>query len=147
MKYDKIESSLYIENRKRFTNQLKNGDLSDTMILNDNAKIVVDLAGDIETGNKIIEELSKTSNNIKNILLENDQFKKLILEIEKNSSLFKSTKKNDEEIRELLNDLILDLKEMNHLKKIKFLEAKVVENLDESTYSELIELKRQLNRD
>jgi flagellar biosynthesis protein FlhF len=41
------------------TNQLKNGDLSDTMILNDNAKIVVDLAGDIETGNKIIEELEK----------------------------------------------------------------------------------------
>ncbi len=39
------------------TNQLKNGDLSDTMILNDNAKIVVDLAGDIETGNKIIESL------------------------------------------------------------------------------------------
>ena len=39
------------------TNQLKNGDLSDTMILNDDAKIVVDLAGDIETGNKIIEDL------------------------------------------------------------------------------------------
>ena len=39
------------------TNQLKNGDLSDTMILNDNAKIVVDLAGDFESGNKIIEEL------------------------------------------------------------------------------------------
>ena len=39
------------------TNQLKNGDLSDTMILNDNSKIVVDLAGDIETGNKIIESL------------------------------------------------------------------------------------------
>ena len=39
------------------TNQLKNGDLSDTMILNDNAKIVVDLAGDFETGNKIIQEL------------------------------------------------------------------------------------------
>ena len=39
------------------TNQLKNGDLSDTMILNDSAKIVVDLAGDIETGNKIIESL------------------------------------------------------------------------------------------
>ena len=41
------------------TNQLKNGDLSDTMILNDNAKIVVDLAGDLETGNKIIEELEE----------------------------------------------------------------------------------------
>jgi len=95
----------------------------------------------------IIGELSKPSNNIKNTLLENHQYKKLILEIEKNSTLIKSTKKNDEEIRELLNDLILDLREMNQLKKIKFLEAKVVENLDESTYSELIELKRQLNRD
>ena len=39
------------------TNRLQNGDLSDTMILNDNAKIVVDLAGNIEVGNKVIEEL------------------------------------------------------------------------------------------
>ena len=52
------------------TNQLKNGDLSDTMILNDNAKIVVDLAGDIETGNKIIENLETRhgDNNICSIL-------------------------------------------------------------------------------
>ena len=47
------------------TNQLKNGDLSDTMILNDEAKIVVDLAGDIETGNKIIEDLEKQRYNKK----------------------------------------------------------------------------------
>ncbi|MEC8099965.1 MAG: AAA family ATPase [Pseudomonadota bacterium] len=39
------------------TNSLQNGDLSDTMILNDNARIVVDLAGNIEEGNKVIEEL------------------------------------------------------------------------------------------
>ena len=52
------------------TNQLKNGDLSDTMILNDSAKIVVDLAGDIETGNKIIESLEQRhgDNNICSIL-------------------------------------------------------------------------------
>ena len=52
------------------TNQLKNGDLSDTMILNDNSKIVVDLAGDIETGNKIIESLEQRhgDNNICSIL-------------------------------------------------------------------------------
>ena len=41
------------------TNSLQNGDLSDTMLLNDNARIVVDLAGNIETGNKVIEELEK----------------------------------------------------------------------------------------
>ena len=39
------------------TNRLQNGDLSDTMILNDNARIVVDLAGNIDTGNKVIEDL------------------------------------------------------------------------------------------
>ena len=52
------------------TNKLKNGDLSDTMILNDNAKIVVDLAGDIETGNKIIQSLEERhgDNNICSIL-------------------------------------------------------------------------------
>ena len=52
------------------TNKLKNGDLSDTMILNDNAKIVVDLAGDIDTGNKIIESLEARhgDNNICSIL-------------------------------------------------------------------------------
>tara|TARA_Y100000589_G_scaffold20872_1_gene17265 strand:- start:84 stop:1229 length:1146 start_codon:yes stop_codon:yes gene_type:complete len=52
------------------TNKLKNGDLSDTMILNDSAKIVVDLAGDIETGNKIIESLEARhgDNNICSIL-------------------------------------------------------------------------------
>ena len=38
-----------------------------------------------------------------------------------------------------------ELKEMNHLKRIEFLESKVVENLDESSYSELIKLKTQLN--
>ena len=39
------------------TNQIKDCDLSDTMLLNDNATIVVDLAGDIEAGNKIIQNL------------------------------------------------------------------------------------------
>jgi len=39
------------------TNRLQNGDLSDTMILNDNARIVVDLAGNIDAGNKVIEDL------------------------------------------------------------------------------------------
>ena len=36
---------------------------------------------------------------------------------------------------------------MNHLKKIEFLESKVAKNLDETSYSELIKLKTQLNRD
>ena len=34
------------------------------MILNDNARIVVDLAGNIETGNKVIEELENMETRI-----------------------------------------------------------------------------------
>ena len=52
-----------------------------------------------------------------------------------------------EEIEELFVELINDLKEMNHLKQIEFLENKVAKNLDESSYSELLKLKSQLNRD
>ena len=35
---------------------------------------------------------------------------------------------------------------MNHLKQIEFLEKKVAKNLDETSYSELVKLKSQLNR-
>ena len=53
----------------------------------------------------------------------------------------------DQNILELLNELILDFKEQNNLKKIESLEKKLINNLDENSYSELIELKSQLNRD
>ena len=50
-------------------------------------------------------------------------------------------------MREFLEELIQDLHEMNHHKKIEFLERKLTKNLDENSYSELIKLKSQLNRD
>ena len=53
----------------------------------------------------------------------------------------------EQEILDLLNELILDFKEQNNLKKIESLEKKLINNLDESSYSELIKLKSQLNRD
>ena len=69
-------------------------------------------------------------------------------EIEKNTNLKNILlKKNEEEREEILNDLIEELKEMNHLKQIEFLESWVAENLDEGSYSELIKLKSQLNRE
>ena len=69
-------------------------------------------------------------------------------EIEKNTNLKNILLKKDEEEREeILNDLIEELKEMNHLKQIEFLESRVAENLDEGSYSELIKLKSQLNRE
>ena len=77
-----------------------------------------------------------------------EKYKVLINEIEKNTNLKNILlKKEDSEREEMLNDLIEELKEMNHLKKIEFLENKVAKNLDESSYFELIKLKSQLNRE
>ena len=75
-------------------------------------------------------------------------FKKLIEEIQENSSIQIITKaKNNEAILELLNELLLELKELNNLKKIESLEKDLINNLDENSYSELIKLKSQLNRE
>ena len=69
-------------------------------------------------------------------------------EIEKNVNLkVILDKKNVDEIEKILSDLIFDLQEMGHIKKIESLEKKLVKNLDENSYSELIKLKNQLNRD
>ena len=55
--------------------------------------------------------------------------------------------KNDEEVSNLLDDLIKDHKEQSNLRKIESLEQKLINNLDESSYTELIKLKNQLNRE
>jgi hypothetical protein len=76
------------------------------------------------------------------------KYNNLVNEIEKNTNLKNILlKKNEEEREEILNDLIEELKEMNQLKQIEFLENKVAKNLDEGSYSELIKLKSQLNRE
>ena len=75
-------------------------------------------------------------------------YKKLIDEIQENSSIQIILKKKDNEaILELLNELIAELKELNNLKKIESLEKKLINNLDENSYSELIKLKSQINRE
>ena len=81
-------------------------------------------------------------------LMLSNHLEVLVSEIEKNTNLKKIllTKDKDERV-EILNDLIEELKEMNHLKQIEFLESKVAKNLDEASYSELIKLKSQLNKE
>ena len=74
------------------------------------------------------------------------KYKSLISDIEKDTNLKNIlSKKDDSEREETLIDLIAEIKEMNHLKQIEFLENKVAKNLDEGSYSELIKLKSQLN--
>ena len=55
--------------------------------------------------------------------------------------------KTDQEILGLLGELIHDFKEQDNLKKIESLEKELINNLDENSYSELIKLKSQLNRE
>ena len=75
-------------------------------------------------------------------------YKKLIEEIQENSSIQIIVKaKDDEAILELLNDLLFELKELNNLKKIESLEKELINNLDENSYSKLLKLKSQLNRE
>ena len=109
-----------------------------------------------------IEFLSEKNEILKNTIIEGltegnhddiqvkiyAEYKKLIEEIKENSNIQMILKeKNEEDIKNFLNELILDSKEQNNLKKIESLEKKLINNLDESSYSELIKLKSQLNRD
>ena len=101
--------------------------------------------------NDLKEEIIKVQSNNKNISkikeIINKKFDTKILEIEKNSNLKNIiSNKSDLEKEELFVELLEDLKEVNQLKEIDYLEKKFAKNLDESSYSELIKLKSQLNR-
>ncbi len=75
-------------------------------------------------------------------------YKKLIDDVHENSSIQIIIKaKNDHAILELLDELLEDLKKLNNLKKIESLEKELINNLDENSYSELIKLKSQINRE
>ena len=97
-----------------------------------------------EIANNIIEGNDKEAIDKK----INNNFEKIIKEINENSNIQIIIKnKNDDEVLNLLDELLKDHKEQNNLRKIESLEQKLINNLDENSYSELIKLKSQLNRD
>ena len=76
------------------------------------------------------------------------KYNDLVNEIKKKTHLKNILlKKEDEEREEILGDLIEELKEVNRMKQIEHLENKVAKNLDERSYSDLIKLKSQINRE
>ena len=76
------------------------------------------------------------------------EYDDLIKNINENSNIEIIVKnKTNQDIADLLDDLISDHKEQDNLRKIESLEQKLINNLDESSYSELIKLKNQLNRE
>ena len=75
-------------------------------------------------------------------------YKNLITEIRENSNIQLIVNgKEEDEILSMLDEFINDFKEQNNLRKIESLEKKLLNNLDENSYSELIKLKSQLNSD
>ena len=145
----------------------KRKDLSKTQIIE--FSILFIILNYFEIASKKLEELSdieflsEKNESLKNIIIValtegknkgdmqkkiNTEYAKLIDEIKENSNIQLITKdKNDQDILDLLNELIINFKEQNNLKKIESLEKKLINNLDENSYSELIKLKSQLNRD
>jgi DNA primase len=96
----------------------------------------------------IINSLSDGKNAELINLKINTDYNKIISEINENSNIQIITKnKNEEDILGLLEELIQDHKEQSNLRKIESLEQKLINNLDEGSYSELIKLKSQLNRE
>ena len=145
----------------------KRKDLSKMQIIE--SSILYLLMNYIEIASKKIEELTKIkffsekNENLKSFILDslaegNDKktinlkikvsYEKNILEINENSNIQIITKnKTNPEISNLLDELIQDHNDQSSLKKIESLEEKLVNNLDENSYSELVKLKSQLNRD
>ena len=98
--------------------------------------------------NEIITSLTDEGDKEATRLKINAGYNKLITEIQENSNIHIITKnKTDEDISVLLDELIQDHRDQSNLRKIESLEQKLINNLDENSYSELIKLKSQLNRE
>ncbi len=146
---------------------LKKKDLSKIQIIE--FSILFIILNYMEIASNNLEELSKikflSENNesLKNVLISlisegidekeiilriNSSHKNIIEEINANSNIQIIVRnKNDQQILDLIDELIQDHKDQGNLKKIESLEKKLINNLDENSYSELIKLKSQLNRD
>ena len=78
----------------------------------------------------------------------NTNYEYIIKEINENSNVQIIIKnKKEAQVANLFDELIKDHKEQSNLKKIESLEQKLMNNLDENSFSELIKLKSQINRE
>ena len=121
------------------------------------------ILNNLEIASERIEELSKIefisekNESLKNAIISsilegidkssistkiNSSYKNIIEEINENSNIqIIVQNKSEQEILDLIEDLIQDHKDQSSLKKIESLEKKLINNLDENSYSELIKLK------
>ena len=99
--------------------------------------------------NKIIEELTSNSGKqIDELIMKLKKTKYLNLINDANTFApvkFINKKKNDDEILLIFHEISQDLKKFELNQKIDILEKKMIKDMSEETYKELLDLKRQAN--
>ena len=96
---------------------------------------LIDLIKSDKTEKKIENEVLKTYPGLTKNIIENSNLKMIV------------AKKNYDQIKELFEDFINDLLESQNKKKVESLENKLINNMEEKAYSELLKLKSQINRE
>ena len=97
---------------------------------------------------ELLNLISEDKLSEKNILNLKEKYSSLIDDINKNSfikNIF--LKKNENQQIELLNEILRELNEIKFSKKIDQLENKLIKEFDEKSYSDLMLLKSQINKE
>ena len=111
------------------------------------SKIIFETKDYEDLKNIIIKYISEGKDKFEISTQIKERYQNSINVINKNSNMQLITNnKSEKDITDMLDDLIQNHKEENSLKKIEILEQKLINNLDENSYTELIKLKSQLNR-
>ena len=97
--------------------------------------ILINLIKQNKSDKEIENEAIKVNPKLVNSVLENSNLKIIV------------NKKNYEQIKELFEDFTNDLTETKNKKKIESLEKKLINNMEEQAFSELLKLKSQINRE
>ena len=153
-----MKQKIYIK-KKNHLSKIELKEFSIIFIIFNYPKIALQKAEELS----LVEFLSQSNENLKNDIIKflkkgEDinifktkilaEHKKLIDEIQETSSIkIILANKNDESVSELLDELLIEQREFKNQKRIESLEKDLVNNLDENSYSELIKLKSQINRE
>ena len=121
-------------------------------IISPRVEIFEDIKFSSESLNRLKSELliliSEDQLDKKNIANFNKKYFNLINNINQNVVIKNIFLKKDENQKiELLNEILKELNEIKFSKKIENLEKKLMENFDEKSYSDLMEIKSQINKE
>ena len=97
--------------------------------------VLIELIYSKKTEKEIENEAIKSNSNLVKNIVENSNLKMIV------------NKKNYDQIKELFEDFTSDLIKNQNRKKIESLENKLINNMEEKAYSELLKLKSQINRE